>query len=250
MGLVRYQNSSGAIDYTPVGAVTAGTPVQLADGTVGVPPSDIAAGEKGALETRGIFRVDAVTGETWGDGDELWYNSSTGKAYNRALTLDGASSFRIGIAVGAKSSGPLFGYVRLNDVRPPVDPLVFEFECAADTDVRTLLPASHNTRGLLITGIYGIVTEVFAGASQDQGVVTIKDTAGSPATLGTVTVADSGADTVGDVRLGYRIDAATAGDAAITVAAGLGITGQVTQATSGSGAAGKIKVYITAIPLL
>lgn len=251
MGLTRYQKSSDVIDYTPGAAVTAGDAVQLADGTVGVSPMDIAASDKGALEKNGVFKVDAASATTWSDGDEIWYDASAGQAVKKSNALDGDADFRLGVAVGAKASGVTYGYVRLNDARPPFDPIVYEFDCDGDngdTDTHVLVPAEMNPNGLLITGIYGIVTEAFAGSSEDQGVVTVEDTDGTDLT--TITVADAGADTIGDVRLGYKIDGATAGDAAKTVAAGKGVRGLVSTQTSGGTPAGKIKVYVTAIPLV
>ena len=251
MGLTRYQKTSDVIDYTPASAVSAGTAVQLADGSVGVSPSDIAASDLGALEKNGVFKVDAASATTWSNGDEIWYDASVEQAVKKSNALDGDTDFRLGIAVGAKASGTTYGYVRLNDQRPPFDPIVYEFDCDGDngdTDTHVLIPAEMNPNGLLITGVYGIVTEVFAGSSEDQGIVTVEDTDGTDLT--TITVADSAADAVGDVRLGYKIDAATAGDAAKTVAAGKGVRGVVTQQTSGGTPAGKIKVYLTAIPLV
>jgi len=129
-------------------------------------------------------------------------------------------------------------------------PLVPELDCESGVDSadHMLIPKWMNQFGLLILAVYGVITEVFAGASQDQGVVTVYDEDDNAIT--TITVADAGADAAGDVRLGYNIFGATAGDAAKTVAAGKYVDCKVTQNTSGTSAAGKMRVHIIAKPLV
>lgn len=130
-----------------------------------------------------------------------------------------------------------------------LSPIVYEFdtETGVDATAHTLIPASQNPRGLLILGVFGRVTEVFAGASEDQGIVTVQDE--DDTAIATLTPTNAGADAVGDIIVGYAAHAATTGAATKTVAAGKAVEGIVSQATSGAGAAGKMKVYIEAIPL-
>lgn len=247
VGLVAtYYQEGDTLSYTPSTAVTAGTPIQLADGRVGIPNSDIAADALGTLRIKGVFLVAADTATTWADGDELWYDSSAGEVIPKSLALDGAADFRLGLAVGAKASGPTSGYVQINAWRP-LDPVVYEFDCqtGVDGDAHILIPASQNPNGLVITSIFALVTEQFAG-TEDQGVVTVRDESNN--TLATLTPSDSGADAVNDVIEGYFMQEVATGAAGIVVAAGEYVDGQVTTPTTGS-AAGKMKVYITAVPL-
>src|SRR5690606_3434556 len=109
-----------------------------------------------------------------------------------------------------------------------------EFYCEDGVDSAThiLFPTWQNKNGLVFYDAFALVTEQFAGATEDQGIVTIEDTDGTD--LGTITAADAGADVVGDViRATNVISGASNGAAAKTVAAGKGIRGVVTQTTSG-----------------
>lgn len=245
--LARYQEGD-CFDYTPTAATTSGTAVQLPDGTVGTPPSDIAASAKGSIQCKGVFKVAAATGTTWSDGDELWFDDSAGEAVVKSNALDGSADFRLGLAYGDKASGPLYGYVRLNEVRPPFDPIVYEFDVAdGDTDSHVLIPAEMNPHGLVITSIFGIVTEAMVGSSEDQAVITVSDE--SDNSLATLTPSDAAADDIGDLVEGWFLHEQATGTAGVTVAAGEYVDAAVTTQTSGGTPAGKIKVYITAIPL-
>lgn len=251
MSLKNYQSDPNCVDYTPGSATTAGTAVQLADGTAGIINNDLAASEKGAAQIAGVAKVTTASATTWSDGDEIWYDNSAGQAVKKSNALDGSADFRLGIAVGAQVSGDTVGYVRLNQARPQLDPIVYEFDCDGDngdTDSHVLIPAEMNPNGLLILGIYAVVTEQMAGSSEDQGVVTVSDE--SDNSLATLTATDAAADAVGDIVVGYASGAASTGDAAVTVAAGEYVDAAVTQQTSGGTPAGKMKVYIHAIPLV
>lgn len=50
------------IDYTPSGAVTAGTVVELSAGLVGVVEADIAAGVLGSINVDGVWDLPKATG--------------------------------------------------------------------------------------------------------------------------------------------------------------------------------------------
>jgi predicted RecA/RadA family phage recombinase len=248
MSLKNYQSDPHTVDYTPSAAVTAGDAIQLPDGTVGISNNDIAASALGALQIGGIAKVSAASATTWSDGDDLWYDVSATNAVKKSLTLDGSTDFYLGVAVGAKVSGTTVGYVRINQSRPSPDPIVFEFDCqtGVDTDPHVLIPAEMNPNGLLILGVYAVVTEQFAG-TEDQGIVTVSDE--SDNAIATLTASDAGADAVNDIIVGYSAPAASTGDAAKIVAAGEFVDAAVTQVTTGS-AAGKMKVYVQAVPLV
>lgn len=245
-----YYQPGESLDYTPGSATTAGTVLQLADGRAAVPANDIAASAKGSLTIQGVFKVAAATGTTWSDGALLYWDSSASAAVTKSNALDGDADFYLGRAVGAKASGPLFGYVELNAPRPVLDPIVYEFDCDGangDTNSHVLIPAEQNPNGLLILGIWGVITEQMAGSSEDQGIVTVSDESNNA--LCTLTPSDAAADAVGDIVTGYSIGDDATGVAGKTVAAGEYVDAAVTQQTSGGTPAGKMKVYIHAIPL-
>lgn len=243
-----YYQLGESLDYTPSGAATAGEVLQLADGRAAVPSNDIAALAKGSLTIRGVFKVAALTGATWSDGALLYWDASASGAVVKTLALDGDTDFYIGRAVGAKTAGPLFGYVELNAPRPVLDPIVYEFD-VADGDLldHVLIPAEQNPNGLMILGVWGVVTEKMAGDSEDQGVITVRDEANT--TICTLTPSNTAADDIGDIVTGYSIGDDATGTAGKFVAAGAYVDAATTTKCAGGTPAGKIKVYIHAIPL-
>ncbi len=136
------------------------------------------------------------------------------------------------------------------DALPAVVEFDFETTGGTGTSAVTLVPGSLNTKGWVFYDCFGIVTEQFAGDTEDQGVLTIKTNESSPATLGTLTASDAGADAVTDIiACTNRAVAQTTGTAIKTIPANYGITGTITQQTSGTGEAGKMKVYFILRPL-
>lgn len=104
-----------------------------------------------------------------------------------------------------------------------------------------LIPAKAITPGSHILSIYAEVTQQLAGATEDQAVITIYEDASSPISLGTIAFADVGGDAVGDIRR----RTALADGAALNPAVGnKKYYAEVTTPTSGTGAAGKARVYI------
>lgn len=67
-----YRQRGDNIDYTPVGATLAGTVVQIGN-IVTIVPVAIAAGEKGATTTRGVFDVPKDNSDV-SEGDTLYWN--------------------------------------------------------------------------------------------------------------------------------------------------------------------------------
>ena len=125
-----------------------------------------------------------------------------------------------------------------------------EIDCQTtiDTGAHVLVPAWMNPRGLVIESIYGRLTEAMAGDTEDQGVITVYDE--SDNSLAVLTPSNGGTDAIGDIVVGYLADAASTGAAHKVVAAGEFIDCKVTQATSGASVAGKMVVYIKAVPLI
>ncbi len=121
----------------------------------------------------------------------------------------------------------------------------------AAANLALLVHPTENQNGLLVLWAGALVTVTFAGATQDQGIITLQDTAGT--TLGiTMTASNLGADAVDDIVAPAAntvpIGAAT-GSAIVTVPAGLGVQAKVTQLTSGAGEQGAMKVGLIAVPI-
>lgn len=242
----------GDAECIPLAAGTArlaGEVFLLDDGRPAVSTNEITSTEKGGVRTSGRFALPSASGTTFSVGDDVFWDASA----NLAITAPGeAADFYCGPCLVAKVSGQttvevLFGLPAphvLGIGRPLVVTPVVEVdtETGVQTAAQNLLPASANQSGLILLGAYGIVSEVFGGASQDQGIVTIEDTDGTD--LCTLTPSDAGADAANDVIVGTAdLFSASTGDAAKIVAAGKGVQALVSQATSGAGAAGKMKVF-------
>ncbi len=250
----RYIDEASIHDYYSTNARLAGEIVQTSERLAGQVVLPIAALGTGTVRVAGIVGLPAATGVTFALGDEVWwdYSANTAIAASSAILED----FYVGRAVIAKVSGELEVKVGLNFPRSSDGQLgrvlqtrIYEFDCetGVDSAAHTLLPAGDNKTGLILLGAYGIVTEQFAG-TEDQGIVTISDSDGN--SLGTLTASNAGADALGDVIVGtLKVLGATTGDATGRIAAGKGITGAVTQPTTGS-AAGKMKVFCLVAPYL
>jgi len=253
MAEATYRAVPGEYEEAAGAAVSAGEVSQLSDGRAAVYSGANAAesGDIVAKVTEGFFDVACASGVTFSKGDEVYWDASANTAVAADDGLDGSADFYLGVASRAKVSGELFVRVELNEGFKRLRPFVYEFDCetGVDTDAHTLIPASMNPTGLLSLGVYGVITEQMAGSSQDQGIVTIADS--GPNTIGTLTPSDSAADAIGDVIVGTSpVLGASTGAAIKTVAAGLSVTGQVTQVTAGGSPAGKYRVYVLATPLV
>jgi predicted RecA/RadA family phage recombinase len=240
---------------------SSGEVIRLADGRAGYVEGLTGAesGDTMGVRQCGVARLASASGTTFAIGAPVYWDASANQAVAPSATLDGSADFYVGVAAKAKTSGQTTVDVELN-VHPfspdLVNRFVYEFdtedgedETSSVKNEHVLIPAAANTRGLLILGVYGVITEAFGGASQDQGIVTVRDASNN--TICTLTPTDGGADSVGDVIVGTsKLLGGSTGDAVKTVAAGEYVDAQVTQETSGSGKAGKVKVYVLAIPLV
>ena len=153
------------------------------------------------------------------------------------------------MALASAAEGELCPVMLLISRGGAIPAVVYEFDCQTGVDAAThiLIPAALNPTGLVIQHGFAIVTEQFAGSSEDQGIVTVEDTDGTD--LFTLTASDAGADALNDIIQGYSAPAASTGAAAKVVAADKGVRGLVTQATSGGSPAGKMKVILVAFAL-
>lgn len=155
----------------------------------------------------------------------------------------------------ASRVGKVSKYVSANtaviefEAQADVLPLVPELDCETGEDAadHLLVPGFMNRTGLLVLGVFGRVTEQFAGSSQDQGIVTVYDEDDN--VIATLTPSNAAADAVGDIVVGYSAYAASTGAAGKSVAAGKYIDCKVTQVTAGGTPAGKMTVHIIVAPL-
>jgi len=244
------------LDHTPSSAVSPGDIVDAGKGLYGFADDDIAASRLGALALTGIRLAQSASATTFSVGDDVYWDASAEKAVAADDGLDGADLL-LGVCVIAKTSGQnavAFVPVNVLDRYNCIRPIVYEFDCDAtngDTDEHILIPANMNKTGLVFKGAMGIVTEQFAGDSEDQGVVTIEDE--DDGAICTLTPSDAGADAVGDIIVSsIHWGVSTTGTAWKTVAAGKAVQGYVSQQTDGNTVvgAGKMRVYIDVCPLL
>lgn len=105
------------VEYTsPVEGVTAGTPVQIGQLVV-IPSVTISAEVAAANPTRfngsleGVFLVPKATGQTWDEGEIVYWNQGAGY-----MTTTSTSALRAGIAVAAAANDATTGIVRLDGV--------------------------------------------------------------------------------------------------------------------------------------
>lgn len=151
------------------------------------------------------------------------------------------------IALEPGSEGELVNVMLVNksSTGVPYIPYVFDADGVnGDTDQHVLIPATINKTGLFVLSVLGVVKEVFAGSSQDQGIVTIKDDDGN--TITTLTPSDAGADDVNDILAGWSAFGQSTGAAGKYVAPGKGVYGYVSQQTSGGTPSGKTQVIVLA----
>ncbi len=112
-------SEAGAIDYTPAAAVTGGDVVVLT-GIVGIAPSDIAANDKGSLQTSGLFRVPKTTAAQVRGLPVYW--NATGDPDSGDAGTGAANQLGVGVYMGicaeASASGDNYTIVDLNAVYP------------------------------------------------------------------------------------------------------------------------------------
>lgn len=112
-------SEAGAIDYTPAAAVTGGDVVVLT-GIVGIAPNDIAANDKGSLQTSGLFRVPKTTAAQVRGLPVYW--NATGDPDSGDAGTGAANQLGVGVYMGicaeASASGDNYTIVDLNAVYP------------------------------------------------------------------------------------------------------------------------------------
>ena len=112
MATAQFIQDGKSIDYTPAAAVAAGDVVVQGD-LVGVAKLDIAAGQKGALATVGIFDIDKAAGAGTGiaAGTKVYWDAG-----NSVATADdnaGANKY-LGKTIAAAADDDAVARVRLD----------------------------------------------------------------------------------------------------------------------------------------
>lgn len=244
----KYVKGSDRWDYTPSTAKDSGEIIELADGRAGVVTSELAAGELGVLATEGQWDLAKASATVFAAGDAVWWDVSA----SLAITALGASDdVYVGVAVAAAGSGATRVRVDLN-VRPPSAPYALLGTAwasldHADTEEHELVSAGSNATGLVICSAIGVITEACAGGTEDQLIVTIYDSDDND--LSVLTVTDGGADALGDAIVGTLTEfAGSTGGALAVIPAGKGCYAKVSQATTGTSAAGAMDVSLVVRP--
>lgn len=247
MAEAMYYGDPDRIAKVATAAIASGEVLKLDDGRASVYQGLKAAetGDSVSLLAKGVFKVATAKATTFAVGDPVYWDASASLAVAASAALDGANDFYLGLVVLACTAAQSVVLVDLN-ANVPFRPMVKEIDTTAASEEFTLIPASMNPVGLVITEIKGLVTEVMGGGTEDQGIITVNDSDDN--VLAILTPTDASADVLGDIIVGYEIGAATTGDASIEVAAGLSVYAKTTQLSSGTSAAGKVRVSIDAKP--
>lgn len=243
------RHEAGEIHNTAAVAMASGEIFQIADGRAAYRAGlgSVAVGDPATLVTAAVVDVlkDASTDFT--AGAPVFWDASA----NLAVTAPTASDdFYLGACVENSANDATYVRVDLNVGVAGFGPAGQRFTFGsrvitidhADTDEFTVLTAAQNPLGCYIVACVGEVTEQMGGSSQDQLVISIRDEDDN--VIAVLTPSDGGADIVGDLIVATRTTTQGALGALIAkVPAGKSAHAVVTQATSGTGAAGAVKVH-------
>lgn len=162
-----------AVDYTPAAAVTGGD-VVVSGAVIGVVPTDLATGEKGALQIEGVYQVPKSTGAIVA-GQPIFWNPTgdpdSGDAGSGAANQTGNGSY-MGIAVQAQASGDNTCLVILNAPIPPRQVAVTATSDGTGTAVipagasfATVTSSSANHQIALPAGYIGQTLRILVGTT-------------------------------------------------------------------------------------
>jgi len=240
-----YYGDHNRVDLVATGAIASGEIIQLDDGRVGVYEGLNAAetGDTVSLRTEGVFKILTAAATTFAAGDPVFWDASASLAVASSAALVGSTDLYLGACVFACSNTQTTVQVDIN-VPIVMEPFVIEIDTTEAATELTVIPAWMNPDGLIIDEITGVISEVMGGGTQDQGIVTVYDSADT--SLATLTPTNAGADALKDIIVGYSLPNATTGDAGLIVPAGLSVYAKTTQLSSGTSAAGKMRIVVKA----
>ncbi|MEM9366379.1 MAG: DUF2190 family protein [Planctomycetota bacterium] len=108
--LERYKSNDRA-EYTAGGAaVSAGMPVEVFSGLVGVAINDIPANGTDEVDITGRFRAKSKAAQAWAVGQVVGWDASEGEFTSEGDDQD----FVVGKAVAAKPADAAYGVILLN----------------------------------------------------------------------------------------------------------------------------------------
>lgn len=125
------------VDFTPTAAVNGGQVVQLPDGRAGVVAGDLAAGQKGAAQVSGIYKVAKATGFALLAGGRLFWDYSANAAHFKSVN---DRDFYLGTVVGDVAPADTWVEVALNQAQRNL------FDAAHDPAMTTLVGGASITR--------------------------------------------------------------------------------------------------------
>jgi predicted RecA/RadA family phage recombinase len=112
--------SDDKLSYTAAAAITAGTPVLTATGSVGIPVNDIASGDIDEVDVCGRFRALGVASQAWVAGDRVGWDANgsplNGTALSGAYTKTVTDwDFPVGTVVEAKGATTEYGVILIDE---------------------------------------------------------------------------------------------------------------------------------------
>lgn len=250
MSEATYRNCDDAIQIASPGTVACGEVLRTADGRAGIVQGLNPEGSGGtvSLAVEGQYDVACEAATTFDAGQMVYWDASANYAVTAPANSD---DFYVGTALAAVNNATTVVRVSLNTA-PSVGVLgtietpwiAVDWADAAHIEV---IPAAMNPTGFAVMGFIGKLTEQSAGASEDQLIVGLfEEDAGTAKS--TITAANASADAIGDIVNGtLSVWKAADGAALAVVAADKAVEFGVSQATSGSGAAGTFlcKAFLT-----
>jgi predicted RecA/RadA family phage recombinase len=104
----NFVQQGDSISVTAPYALTSGQGALVGAGLFGVAASDAASGADVVLKTTGVFDITALGTDTASVGAKLYWDNT-----NRRLTTTASTHVCVGVAVAAKTSGPVTARVLL-----------------------------------------------------------------------------------------------------------------------------------------
>lgn len=98
--MIRTLQTGNALDYIATSDLDAGKGIMVA-GRLGVTTRPLKEGERGSLETRGVFSFPKASGTVFADQATVFYNLLT----EQAVASAGANVVVAGVAYGAGADG-------------------------------------------------------------------------------------------------------------------------------------------------